>query len=792
MRETRNFDTQPTKLDTFIVPYEKNEQFTGRVELLQRLHDMLHDDVPNQYNHRVALYGMGGVGKTQAAVAYVYAHEDDYQRIYWITAATEASLLAGFEDIATRTGCAKHTGHSDLKSLANIVLAWLRQQQESWLVVIDNLDHIELIEGLLPYRAPGKHTLITTRNPHANGIPARGLEVPLLEISEGVEMLYALSGLESDFQTAEAENVVKELDKLPLAIETAASYVREVTRDFSAFLKDYHTRRKDLHKWLPSGNRPSQYSGSVATCWSISFALIEKQNPVAARLFQFLSFLNPDRILLEFVQEGKAALEDDLRELVSDDLEFKKALLSLERFSLLKWSRRPTEAVSIHRLLQAVMKDDLTDDILQSSMASVVNMCAIVFPAEVTSETHSRCRHYQDQVIGPLLYTTKLGTDETAKVIRDVGKFLREDGKYVDSVALLSHAVQILSKVRGSDDERTLDSINQLALAYWEQGQLDNAVALHEKTLAARMKLLGEDHPGTLNSMNNLAVTYCDQRRFEDAATLQEKTLAARRKVLGEDHPDTLSSMSNLAVTYCDQRRFEEAATLQEETLVARRKLLGEDHPDTLSSMNNLAVTYCDQRRFEDAAAVLERTLLARRKLLREDHPQTIQSMDNLGKIYHALGRQDEAVGLLKGALSMRQQRFGEKHPKTLETMFVLAEAYHITGRLNDAIHLQESALKARNMVIGKQHPDTLKTEKSLQAMLQHKRDIKDAAATAMATATFGGTMRNKPRWRQEGLIRRMISPTIFMPTMENAVALQGYGRKSGSIQYYPCEVVDY
>jgi hypothetical protein len=76
--------------------------------------------------------------------------------------------------------------------------------------------------------------------------------------------------------------------------------------------------------------------------------------------------------------------------------------------------------------------------------------------------------------------------------------------------------------------------------------------------------------------------------------------------------------------------------------------------------------------------------------------------------------------------------------------------------------------------------------------MLQHKRDIKDAAATAMATATFGGTMRNKPRWRQEGLIRRMISPTIFMPTMENAVALAGYGRKSGSIQYYPCEVVDY
>jgi len=224
MKTTRETRILAPKFDTFMVPYEKNQRFTGRAELLQKLHEMLSEDVPKQYSHRVALYGMGGVGKTQTAVSYVYGHKADYERIYWITAASEASLLAGFEDIATRTGCAKQTGPSDLKSLAKIVLAWL-QEQESWLVVIDNLDHIELIEGFLPDRAPGKHTLITTRNLDATGIPARGLEVCIPEISEGVEMLYTLSGLESDFQTNEAEQIVVELGQLPLAIEQAASSI---------------------------------------------------------------------------------------------------------------------------------------------------------------------------------------------------------------------------------------------------------------------------------------------------------------------------------------------------------------------------------------------------------------------------------------------------------------------------------------------------------------------------------------------------------------------------------------
>ena len=58
-----------------------------------------------KWNHRIALYGLGGVGKTQLALEYVYLNRTKYERIYWISGATEATLFSGCQEIAMRTQC---------------------------------------------------------------------------------------------------------------------------------------------------------------------------------------------------------------------------------------------------------------------------------------------------------------------------------------------------------------------------------------------------------------------------------------------------------------------------------------------------------------------------------------------------------------------------------------------------------------------------------------------------------------------------------------------------------------
>src|SRR6266496_3999230 len=215
-------------IDNFVIPFEQNPWFTGRRKFLETLKEKLFDKAPKKYTHRVALYGMGGIGKTQTALEYVYTNKDTYGRIYWITAVDQASLLSGYLKIALK---ARLKSLLQLKpvEIAEGVLSWLRKEK-SWLIVIDNLDDINVVTGFLPQKGPHQHTLITTRDPNSAGIPAEGLELPLLDAVDSIDLLYTLSKIDSTANSPEhvqAAQIVEELGYLPLGIEQAAAYVRD-------------------------------------------------------------------------------------------------------------------------------------------------------------------------------------------------------------------------------------------------------------------------------------------------------------------------------------------------------------------------------------------------------------------------------------------------------------------------------------------------------------------------------------------------------------------------------------
>ena len=219
----------------FLVPYPSNPRFTGRTQFLQTLKDKLSAVVPEHHNHRIALYGMGGIGKTQCALGYVYANRHVYDRIYWISAVDKSALMSGYQDIANAAKL--RLQNLSPMEIANAVLSWLgQQQQQGWLLVIDNLDDIQVANGLLPENNPQNHTIITTRNPNADGIPAEPLEVRLLDVDDSIHLLSTLSRITvpaDSLEKLQAVDIVRTLGYLPLAIEQAAAYIREVTVSFS-------------------------------------------------------------------------------------------------------------------------------------------------------------------------------------------------------------------------------------------------------------------------------------------------------------------------------------------------------------------------------------------------------------------------------------------------------------------------------------------------------------------------------------------------------------------------------
>jgi len=312
---------------------------------------------------------MGGVGKTQVAIEYLYAHMADYASVFWISGATKTEFQSGFLQIATVVNSVDAEAGDDADAVVNAVLRWLKEQQ-SWLIVIDNLDDLSIAHGYLPETSgDGGHVLITTRNQAPTGIPAQGLEVGIFDPSQAVELLLlratGTKHREPEIE-GEARRIVNELGYLPLAIEQAAAFIRQSSLDLSNFLNIYSESRKEFLADLPEPDYI--YPRALESTFFMSFQEVRTRNPDAAHLLNLFAFLNSDAILVDFLRSGHQALGEPLRSLLGNWFKFGKALGELGQFSLIQQSK-DGQTLSVHRLIQDHLEPPRKRDLMTATVS---------------------------------------------------------------------------------------------------------------------------------------------------------------------------------------------------------------------------------------------------------------------------------------------------------------------------------------------------------------------------------------------------------------------------------------
>src|SRR5262249_40266304 len=85
---------------------------------------------------------------------------------------------------------------------------------------------------------------------------------------------------------------------------------------------------------------------------------VEEKNASAADLLRFCSFLAPDAIPKNIITQGGPHLGPLLKSVAADPLLLSKAVETLRTYSLIQRDPR-TETLSIHRLAQAVLRDNM-------------------------------------------------------------------------------------------------------------------------------------------------------------------------------------------------------------------------------------------------------------------------------------------------------------------------------------------------------------------------------------------------------------------------------------------------
>jgi tetratricopeptide (TPR) repeat protein len=594
--------------------------FTGRNEMLTALHGQLTSQGAATLVPSAALTGMGGVGKTQLALAYAQRHRAQYQLGWWVPAETELGMLTALANLGIVLGLPAALPPAELATEARNALA----ERSRWLVIFDNAPDPASVAEFLP-AAGGGHVLVTSRDSAWHGI-ADPVPVDLLPVEAAVRLLLRRSG---DTNKLAAAQVAEALGRLPLALEQAAAYAAEQHLPLADYFRLFERRRGEL---LARG-KPLAYDGTVDATFSLTLDQLRRINLPAVRLVEMCALLAPDEIPIALLLSDPALLPDVLATAAKDELVRSELIGVLYRTGLM--ARDVAGTARIHRLVQDVALAHLPDiDRRQRTFDMVVLLAKLLpYPGDLPD-----------------------GWSRSAQLLPHVQTLLHH-----------AHTVKVTSPAMANLLSRTANYL-------WGR-KLDLRLAheLHEDALAMRQRLYNGDHPDVANSLNNVALILSTLGKYGRARDLHEQALAMRRRLYGGDHLHVASSCMNLAI---DLRRLGEnqrARELDEQALAMFQRLYPEDHPYVVGCMSNLASDLLALGEYEGARELDEQALAMRQRLYGDDHPEIATSMNNLAIALRAAGEHGRARDLNEQALAMRQRLYGGDHPEIATSMHNLS-----------------------------------------------------------------------------------------------------------------------
>lgn len=718
------------------VPYPRNPFFTGREELLHHLHEMLHREHTMALTQSLAISGLGGIGKTQIALEYVYRYRQNYHYIFWCSAATRETLLAGFVTIAHLLQLAEKD-ESDQNRVLTAVRQWFATHQK-WLLILDNADDVTGIHNLVPAE-PSGHLLLTSRA-QALGPLAQRIEVGTMGMAEGTLFLLhrtrhlapdAFLERASEEQLATAEAIVIEMDFLPLALDQAGAYIEEVGCTLAAYLELYRAHRQKLLS--RRGHVPSDHPEPVATTWSLNFQQIEQANPAAAELLRLCAFLEPDAIPEELISDGGTVLGPIFQDLATDALALNEAIEELRKFSLVQ--RDPeTRLLRLHRLVQAVLKDTMETEERRQWTERAVRVTNAVFPASVEPATWPHCRRYlpQAQACSALIQDAAFVFAEAASLLHRTASYLRDAALYEQAEPLYVHALRIWEQAVGPDYPDIASSLDNLAVLYRKQGKYEQAEPLFLRALHIWEQAVGHDHPDVASSLDNLALLYRQQGKYEQAEPLFLRALYIWEQAVGPDHLEVASPLDNLAGLYYEQGKYKQAKPLFLRAIHIWEKTLGSNHPKLARSLYNLAaLSYDEQGNYEEAEALFLRALHIWEQSLGPDHPEAAYPVFGLAVLYYEQGKYEQAEPLFLQALHIWEQSLGPDHRNLTYSLDGLAKVYHQEGKYEQAESLFQRALFIWEQTLdqGQQHPEVAEVLYDFAALQEAQGNRREAAS---------------------------------------------------------------
>ncbi|KAF5855336.1 hypothetical protein ETB97_009428 [Aspergillus alliaceus] len=511
----------PESKAPWLVPFQRNPLFVSRSSEIAKVDDMLDGE---DRCERVAIVGLGGVGKTQIALEYVHNFRERYpsSAIFWIPVTNFESMLEAYLDIGKQLQIPNiEKEKSDIPSLVQQRLS--QERVGKWLLVFDNADDISLwtdkIDNVVGSRGQAKY------------LPKSKLSHLLQAMNKGTLEEWTtktLNRLNELFPWPGNENRILWRPLLPHARYLLDSLAWNIPTGAAVYLLSVVGR---------CSLRDGRYKEAEKALKTVA-----DNNKIMFGNESFITLGNIGALAHAHLNQGQWSKAEELTVQV---LESQKKLLGVEHQCTLN---------SMFTLITIYLEQE------RWAQAEKLELQAMEGYQKVLGEEHP----------------------ETLTCKGSLASIYYNKGKWNQARRLRVQIMKGHRKTLGVEHPITLTSTNNLAHLYMLIGLLRKAERLQVQTTEIAEKVLGAEHPDTLDFKSVLAAIYCQRGRLKDAEKLQIQILKSYQEVLGPEHPDVAYGMGQLAYTWRKMGRYAEATELLDKCIQLQSKVLVANHSETL------------------------------------------------------------------------------------------------------------------------------------------------------------------------------------------------------------------
>ena len=749
-----------------------NANFTGREESLRTLARAF---LPHQSTRpkgvpisQFTITGMGGIGKTQLAIAFAHRYGRFFHGVHWINAAQPEGIASEIAACGRAMDLQPWPGKLP-DQLAVTLRTW--RANGARLIILDNLEDVGAARQWLGRLCGGPlRVLLTARRTDWPGdMDLRPLRLDTFTPEESREFLlkYLRRATTEGSPLQRLDELAERLGHLPLALELAGRYLKRHRRkrvaDYLEELDEMMSHRS-MRNWRQELGNPTDHDLDLMATFALSWEEVEQE--AARRLFLMAGYCAPNEpIPYELLERAlqkkpKSGFWKRLKRLVTggETLEIGQDQCdeALDRLTGLGLLELPDDAQdtgpTIHPLLAEyaralpplpspeVGRGERAGEWGEGLTALASTLATMTYQANDTGlperfqplRPHARAvAEWAEKAAAEDSSAESSAVEDAGTLWNNLGYHLKMVADYAGARASYERALRIDEAAFGPHHPNVARDVNNLGLVKKALGDLEGARASFERALRIDEAAFGPHYPNVAIRVNNLGLVKKALGDLEGARASFERALRIDEAAFGPHHPNVAIRVNNLGLVKKAQGDLEGARASYERALRIDEAAFGPHHPNVARDVNNLGLVKKALGDLEGARASYERALRIFEQVLGPDHPNVATLVNNLGEVLRQLGDLEGARASLERALRIDEAAFGPHHPNVAtDVNNRMGSVQQALGDLEGARASYERALRIDEAAFGPHHPNVARDVNNLGGVQQAQGDLEGARAS--------------------------------------------------------------